>query len=63
MKNYALSKDLKGGVFNNRSLKISKGNVGDFSIEIFNEEFNSIDSYLYEKEIDRDSDYNELKNN
>lgn len=62
MKNYALSKDLKSGVFKDSSLKITKGNVGDFSIEVENSELNSIDSYLYENESDRDVDFNELKN-
>jgi hypothetical protein len=61
MKNYALSKDLKSGVFKDSSLKITKGNVGDFSIEVENPELNSVDSYLYKNENDRDSDYNELK--
>ena len=63
MKNYALSKDLKSGVFKDSSLIITKGNIGDFSIEVENPEFNSVDSYLYENKSDRDSDYNKLKNN
>jgi hypothetical protein len=62
MKNYALAKDLKDGVFNDDSLIITKGNVGNFSIEVENSELNSIDSYLYEFKSDRDSDFVEMLN-
>jgi hypothetical protein len=60
MKNYALNNDIKSGVFNNGKLKIYRGIVGGFSIEVENEELNSIDSYMYEIEGDRDSDILEL---
>ena len=63
MKNYALDKDLKDGVFNDNSLIITKGNVGQFSIEVENHELNSIDSYLYKFEVDRNSDFVEMLNN
>ena len=62
MKNHALAKDLKEGVFNDDSLMITKGNVGNFSIEVENSELNSFDSYLYEFESDRDSDFVEMLN-
>ena len=62
MKNHTLTKDLKDGVFKDSSLRITKGNVGDFSIEVENPELNSVDSYLYKNESDRDVDFNELKN-
>jgi|LakMenE18May11ns_1017448.scaffolds.fasta_scaffold8495729_1 hypothetical protein len=60
MKNFALTNDWKSGVFNSGKLKIDRGTVGGCSIEVENEELSSIDSYLYDNEIDRDKDIMEL---
>ena len=63
MKNSTLAKDVKDGIFENDSLIITKGNVGQLSIEVENHELNSIDSYLYKFEVDRNSDFVEMLNN
>ena len=60
MKNYALTKDLKEGVFKNLFLKISIGSVGGYSIEVEDEELNSFASYTYKVEEERDLDFNTL---
>jgi hypothetical protein len=62
MKNSTLDKDVKDRIFENDSLIITKGNVGQFSIEVENHELNSIDSYLYKFEVDRNSDFVEMLN-
>ncbi len=60
MKNYALNNDIKSGLFNNNKLKIYKGSVSGFSIEVEDEEMNSVESYLYDNDSDRDVDIKEL---
>ena len=60
MINLTLSKDVKEGVFKNSLLKVSKGKVGGFSIEVEEEELNAFTSYIYKKVTDRDRDYSRL---
>ena len=60
MINLTLKKDVKEGVFKNSLLKISKGIVGGFSIEVEEEELSAITSYIYKKVTDRDLDYSRL---
>lgn len=60
MINLTLSKDVKEGVFKNSLLKLSKGSVGGFSIEVEEEELNAFTSYIYKEVTDRDQDYSRL---
>jgi hypothetical protein len=62
MINLTLKKDVKEGVFENSLLKVSKGTVGGFSIEVEEDELNAFSSYIYKKVTDRDLDYSLLMN-
>jgi hypothetical protein len=62
MINLTLKKDVKEGVFENSLLKVSKGTVGGFSIEVEEDELNAFSSYIYKKVTDRDLDYSVLMN-
>lgn len=62
MINLTLKKDVKEGVFENSLLKVSKGIVGGFSIEVEEDELNAFSSYIYKKVTDRDLDYSVLMN-
>ena len=62
MINITLKKDFKEGVFENSLLRLSKGTVGGFAIEVEEDEINAFSSYLYKKVSDRDLDYSILMN-
>ncbi len=60
MKNLALKNSLKSILENHENHKVTKGTIGDCSIEIEQIEPPSFDSYLYSAESKRDSDFEEL---
>lgn len=62
MINLTLKKDVKEGVFKNLLLKVNKGSVGGFSIEVEEDELNAFSSYIYKRITDRDRDYSVLMN-
>ena len=62
MINLTLKKDVKEGVFENSLLKVNKGTVGGFSIEVEEDELNAFSSYIYKKVTDRVLDYSVLMN-
>lgn len=60
MKNLALKNSLKSILENHENHKVTKGTIGDCSIEIEQFDPPSFDSYLYSDETKRDADFEEL---
>ena len=55
--NLSLSKEFKSFITNIKSIEIDKGNVGNYSIDVFEKATQSHSSYLYKTSKQRDEDY------
>ena len=55
--NVTLNKDFKSFISSIKSIEIDKGDVGNYSIDVFEKATQSHSSYLYKTSKQRDEDY------